>query len=204
MVEQEIGPDALIVDVDYHFVPGSMLAKQKEVIRNEMLTLYEAGLIQGHEVRKYLATSVPDVFRRSYDLQEARAKRVLHKMIKENAQHQPMPFDDPQVFMAVFQEFMLSHKWDGLPQQTQQLLLQTWQGYAVQHQQQQMQQMQMQAMMAQATGGGAGGTPAKQSKPQGAESPEEPVVRGAQDMERRATGSMQPPQGFGEGRSFLQ
>jgi hypothetical protein len=204
MVEQEIGPDALIVDVDYHFVPGSMLAKQKEVIRNEMLTLYEAGLIEGHEVRKYLATSVPDVFRRSYDLQEARAKRVLHKMIKENAQHQPMPFDDPQVFMAVFQEFMLSHKWDGLPEMTQQLLLQTWQGYAVQHQQQQMQQIQMQAMIAQATGGGAGGTPAKPSKSQGAESPEEPVVRGAQDMERRATGAMQPPQGFGEQRSFLQ
>jgi hypothetical protein len=204
MIEQEISPNHLEADVDYHFVPGSMLAKQKEVIRNEMLTLFGAGLIQPHEVRKYLATAVPDVFRRSYDLQEARARRILHQVVKGGTQVQPMPFDDPQVFGSVLQEFMLSHKWDGLPDQEKQMLLQLWQAYQVQHQQQQMQQMQMQAMVAQTTGGGKGGTPAKQT---GGESPDtegSEATRGAQDMERQATGAMAPPQGFGEQRSLLQ
>jgi hypothetical protein len=43
MVEHEISPDDLKADVDYTFTPGSMLSRQKESVKNELLELLQAG-----------------------------------------------------------------------------------------------------------------------------------------------------------------
>lgn len=205
MVEYEIGPDQLTVDVDYHFVPGSMLAKQKEVIRNEMLTLMQAGLVQPFEAKKFLSSATPDVFRRSYDLQHARARRNLNSIVHSQEQVQPAPFEDPEVHAAAYQEFMLSHRYEGLDDRTKDIMLQTWQAYTVQAQEAKQRELQMQAQVAQQTVPGV--TPSPQAQPQEQATPTAEGTaegRGPQDLERQATGAMAPPEGFGQSRFFLQ
>jgi hypothetical protein len=45
---------------------------------------------------------VPDVFRTSYNLQEAKARRTLQRILRAPArsQVQPAPFDDPAIAAA--------------------------------------------------------------------------------------------------------
>jgi hypothetical protein len=85
LVESEILPDQLDTDIDYYFTPGSMLSKQKEAVRNEMLALRDAGMIDNATCRKFIATAVPDVFRTSNDLHEAKARRNLNDILRKDA-----------------------------------------------------------------------------------------------------------------------
>jgi hypothetical protein len=123
-------------DVDYTFTPGSMLSRQKESVKNELIELMKAGLIDGATVKKHLSTAVPDVFRTSYNLQEAKARRLLQKILRAAGpvQVNPAPFDDPAVCCSVIEEFALTAKWDLIGQSKQQQILQLWQTYKQQQQ----------------------------------------------------------------------
>ena len=135
MVEKELKPEHLEADVDYFFVPGSMLSHQKESIRNEMLELMDKGIMKPWEVRKYLPAAVPDAFRGSYDLQEAKVRRNLDRILTgELAQVGPDPWDDAVTQVAVLEEFMLTAKWDVLGQPEKAAIMQYWQALKLQAQ----------------------------------------------------------------------
>jgi hypothetical protein len=200
MVEHEISPDDLKADVDYTFVPGSMLSRQKEAVKNEMLALLQAGLVDAATVKKHLSTAVPDVFRSSYSLQEAKAKRTLQRILRATGpiQVQPAPFDDPAIHCGVIEEFALTAKWDLLAPEQQQQIMQLWQTYKVQ------QQMAAQQAAAAAAGaqqqppGGPPGAPKPAGQggapPQlGAADKPHQAAAGAEQLEDAATKAQQPP-----------
>lgn len=115
LVESEILPEHLDTEVDYYFTPGSMMSRQKEAVRNEMIALMDKGLVNPNQARKHIATAVPDVFRTSYDLQEAKARRVLSKILRKGERDlQPDPVDDPEIHSEIIRELMLTEKWDVL------------------------------------------------------------------------------------------
>ena len=131
MVEHEISPEDLAADVDYTFTPGSMLSRQKEAVKNELLELMGVGLVDPATVKKHLSTAVPDVFRTSYNLQEAKARRTLQRILRASGPVavQPAPFDDPAIACSVLEEFALTAKWDLVGQEKQSQITQLWQAY---------------------------------------------------------------------------
>ena len=134
LTEHEIGPDEVAVDVDYTFSPGSMMSKQKDAVKNELMQLLQLGLVDAATVRKNLATATPDVFRLSYDLQEAHARRLLQRILKspEPKPYQPQPWEDPAVHASVLQEYMLSAKWEEFAETPQrEAIAQLWQVYTL-------------------------------------------------------------------------
>lgn len=198
LVEHEIGPDVLKVDVDYTFVPGSMLSRQKDAVKNEMFTLLEAGVISLAELRKHLPTVTPDMFRLSYDLQEAKARRLLSKMKRQSTPTPvtPEPWDDPQVFAGVLEEYMLSAEWEQFATSAQKgAVSQLWQAYKLQAQMAAAGQAMPGAPGAAAQagqpapGGVDGGTPAggEPMQPGGV-----PGTAGAQSLEEEAVSEMEP------------
>lgn len=131
MVEHELSPETACADVDYTFTPGSMMSRQKEAVKNELFQLLETGLVDPATVRKHLATAVPDVFRTSYNLQEAKARRQLQRILRASVPPAiaPAPFDDPMVHTAVIEEFALTAKWDLIGPSKQGQVMQLWQAY---------------------------------------------------------------------------
>jgi hypothetical protein len=110
MPEQEILPEDLDVEVDYLFQPGSMLSRQKEAVKNELLTLREQGLVDDYTVRKVLSSATPDAFRQGYGMQEAAARRKLQFVLRNKPMQRPNlePWEDPAIFLGVIEEFCLS------------------------------------------------------------------------------------------------
>jgi hypothetical protein len=189
LVEHEITPEQLCVDVDYAFLPGSMMARQKEAVKNEMLSLKEAGLISDVTVKRNLSAAIPEAFALDFDTQEAHARRVLDNLTKtDNADpYQPQPWEDPAVHAEILGEWLLSERAErfynaGVRDRVAQL----WQVYA---------------QMANPAPAPAAGQPAAPAGPVapismdangGAPAPAE----GAQMMEQMAT-EVAPPPGFG-------
>jgi hypothetical protein len=197
LIEHEIGPDEIAVDVDYTFAPGSMMSRQKDAVKNEMLQLLQLGLVDAATVRKNLATATPDVFRLSYDLQEAHARRVLSQILKatQPEPYQPQPWEDPAVHASVLEEYMLSAKWDEFAETPQkEVIMQLWQVYK------QMQQPQQPAPPPSAGGAPPSGAPAApQASPANIPTPSGMApIQGAEQLEAAATRTMAPPPGFGE------
>jgi hypothetical protein len=191
------------VDVDYTFVPGSMLSRQKDAVKNEMLELLKQGLVSHAEVRKYLPTATPDVFRLSYDLQEAAARRMLQTLKRAVQPTVPTmePWQDPQVFAGVLEEFMLTAAFED-PQLVsdgqRKVIAQAWQAYKVKAEQAAM------AMAQRASPGLAAGAAAAQPSPAamdpgsvtpttGAESMVAGPAEGALSLEDAADSAMSPP-----------
>jgi hypothetical protein len=116
MPEQEILPDDLDVEVDYVFQPGSMLSRQKEAVKNELLTLKDAGRVDDYTVRKVLSSAVPDAFRQGYGMQEACARRKLQHVLRNKPLQPPSPdpWEDPNVFLGVIEEFLLSARYEQM------------------------------------------------------------------------------------------
>lgn len=136
MVEQDIDPEMIAVDVDYTFSPGSMMSRQKDAVKNEMLELKKEGLLPATTVLKHLASAVPDVFRLEYDLQYAHARRMLSSILKVKEgplpQPQPQPWEDAGVHAQVLQEFMLTSKYtDFTSDEQRSLIAQLWQTYTL-------------------------------------------------------------------------
>lgn len=130
LIETELLPDQLDTDVDYFFQPGSMLQIQKETVRNEMLALRDARLIDDQTVKKFLPTAVPDVFRLSNDLHEAKARRNLSKILRDGVRNlQPDPFDVAAVHVQVLESCMLTQRWDVLGEGEKQAITELWQAY---------------------------------------------------------------------------
>lgn len=192
LAEREILPEHLDSDVDYFFTPGSMLSKQKEAVKNELLELRSQGLIDDATVKKFLSSAVPDAFRESYNLQEAHARRMLSDALEgapdgeQPTPIQPNPWDDAGVHRMIIEEFLLSAKWDATPQQQKQVIMQLWQAYALMQQQQQMAMQSAQAPQPGAQPGAQGQLGAQQQQPfEGAQ--------GASALEQQATQAMQQP-----------
>lgn len=190
LVERELRPEHLQVEVDYRFLPGSMLTRQKEAVKNEMLTLLERGLIERWEVRKYIATAVPDVWRRSYDLQEASARRILERVIRGEEEAVPAPWQDSQVHAAVLEEFMLTRRFELLAEDQRQRVIQLWQAYRLAQAPE-----QPEPSPAGAPPGAAVGEPAA-AAPSGARAESFPVPAGAEALAREAEAAEQPPPGY--------
>lgn len=197
LLESEIAPEHLDFKADYYFVPGSMVSRSKEAVKNELFQLKELGLVSDALIRKVLPSSVPDAFRESYDLHEAKAERVLHDLI-DNAEMQiaPKPYDDIQVHLMVFQEFMLTKRFELLSDETRTRLEQYWQ--ALQY---------MLAPPPPGPGQPGAGAPA----PPGGAPPGPPIggppppppggvappAPGAETLAAEAAGAVAPPPGFG-------
>lgn len=140
LIESEVLPDHLETDIDYYFTPGSMLSKQKEAVRNEMIALMNEGLIDKATARKFIAPGVPDVFRQSNDLHEAKARRNLEDILRRGEQVTADPWDDPTVHLGVYQEYMLTRKWKVTGEEEQKAIIQLWQSFRLMLQQQQPEQ----------------------------------------------------------------
>ncbi|MFL5912772.1 MAG: hypothetical protein ACJ768_19675 [Gaiellaceae bacterium] len=200
MVEHEISPEDLKADVDYTFVPGSMLSRQKEAVKNEMMQLLQMGLVDPATVKKHLSTAVPDVFRSSYTLQEAKAKRTLQRILRASGpiNVQPAPFDDPAIACGVLEEFALTAKWDLIAPEKQQQVMQLWQAYKVQQQMAAQQAAAAAANAAPAAPGGPPGAPKPGAQGGGApllgaaEKPHE-AAAGAEQLEDEAVKAKTPP-----------
>lgn len=197
LLEMEVAPEHLDVKVDYQFVPGSMLSRSKEAVRNELFALKEQGLVDDATIRKVLPTAVPDAFRQSYDLHESKARRILHELLNDaEAQVAPQPYDDLQVHVMVFQEFMLTKRFELLGDTQRQKLQQYWQACIV--------GLQPPAPPPGAPPGPGGGAPPPggappvggEGGPAGAAGVP-PVAQGAQTLEAAAQ-AVAPPPGFGE------
>jgi hypothetical protein len=184
LIETEVTPDHLDTEIDYFFSPGSMLSKQKEAVRNEMIQLRDAGLIDNTVARKFIATSVPDVFRQSNDLQEAKARRNLSAILRQGKTIQAEPWDDPAVAIGVLTEYMISQKWQVTSETAKQAIAQLWQSY------------RLMMMPAAAPVDPNAPPPAQPGQPIGApssSSPESgPTAKGAKGLERRAEQRMKP------------
>jgi hypothetical protein len=191
MVETEIKPEHQKANVDYFFVPGSMMSRQKEAIKNEVLELQGRGLLQPWEARKFLTTTVPEAFRRSYDLQEAKARSNLEKILDgEATQIQPQPWEDPDVGSAVLEEFMLTKKFELVDDDARKAIMQLWQAYQLSRQMRAAGQPQQPTHDAGTPGGGAAPTP--QPQLDGAAPAE-----GAELLEQQATEAMEAPEPAG-------
>lgn len=195
--EAEVSPKDLEVDVDYVFTPGSMLSRQKESVKNELLQLLQLQLVDVATVRKYLPTAVPDAFKVSHDLQYQKARRQLRDLVRRVVPQVALePWQDPAVVAGVLEEFLLSAKAERLGQPQRLAVMQLWQAAKVT-----LQQMQMQAAAAnaasqagrpnQATGGPGGGQPI--GSPDAFSTP-----GGVAELEGRAKESQSPPAGYGE------
>ncbi len=204
MIEHEVSPEALRADVDYTFLPGSMLSRQKEAVRNELLALKDAGLISPEMVLKHFPTSTPDVFRASFDLQQAAARNVLRDLrtLAEPQPIQPQPWENAAIFAGVLAEYMLTQQFKKkLDPERQKLIAQTWQVY---------EQMRLLALMGQmgqpvsgpvdpngASGGSASGAPAGPGQGPPVASPPPPGMdsqAGANAIEANATKAMRAPE----------
>lgn len=204
MATEEVPPEAWQVDVDYHFLPGSMLSKNKENIRNEMIQLLQLNLIEPFRVRKYLASSVPDVFRQSYDLQEAKARRVLSSITRgEVIEYELKPWDNPEIFKATIEEYLLSAKSDLLGNEAKNALTNLWSGLTevIQQQQQAQLEAQIKAKVAEQTQKQEINARAKPPDPTEQQEGQEDAgfegLKGAQQLQRQATAAMTPPGQFG-------
>lgn len=206
MVWQEVSPEKWQSDVDYHFLPGSMLSRNKEAIRNEMIQLLQLGLVEPYDVKQYLSTAVPDIFRRSYDLHESKARRILSELTRgTKAQYQPMPWDNPEVFLSIFEEYMQTIKWELLDDQKKKPIIQVWQAMSQMFQQQRQQKLQEQVMLAQLAGKTtAAAKPPETGKPPSPEDSQRgsadagfAALSGANALQSEATGAMQPPAQYG-------
>lgn len=196
MLEHEVSPEQLRVDVDYTFLPGSMLSRQKEAIRNELLALKDAGLVTPEMVLKHFPTSTPDVFRLSYNLQNAAARNVLRDLttLETPQPHQPQPWENPAIFASVFEEFLLTEKFrKRTDPQRQALIVQTWQTYK---------QMQFASMQPTAPAAGGSGAPAAggQAGPMQPPTPGMDPAAGAANLEQSATTAMSAPEPGAPGR----
>jgi hypothetical protein len=189
LVESEILPDQLDTDIDYFFTPGSMLSKQKEAVRNEMIALRDAGLIDNATARKFIATAVPDVFRTSNDLHEAKARRNLEDIIRRGEQPEADPWDSPEVHLSIYTEYMLTRKWKVTGEAEKKKITQLWQAFSL---------MKQQTDAATAAAARPAGAPAP-----GAPDPAEPVDRpppvnplpsGASQLEDDATKAQRAPE----------
>lgn len=115
LVEREIRPEHLDQDVDYRFTPGSMLSRQKESVKNELMALFEAGLIEAWQLKKLLPTGLPDAIRGSNDQHEAKTRRRLSKILNGDLEPViPDPWDNPVIALSVLEEFMLTVQWETL------------------------------------------------------------------------------------------
>jgi hypothetical protein len=208
MVYQEVRPEKWQSDVDYQFVPGSMLSKNKEAIRNEMIQLLQLGLVSANDVKQYLSTAVPDIFRRSYDLHESKARRVLTEIVRGvRAEYQPQPWDKAEIFIGIFEEYMQTVKFELLDDSKKQKLILLWQQYAQIMQQQRMMHMQEQVQLAQLAGKTTAAAKPPTDAPQTPVPPQEEArgradagfngLAGAQGMQQQATDAMQPPDNYG-------
>lgn len=193
LLESEIAPEHLDFKADYQFVPGSMLSRSKEAVKNELFQLKEQGLVSDALIRKVMPTSVPDAFRESYDLHESKARRTLHDLLNDpDLQVAPKPYDDLNVHLMVFTEFLLTKRFELLGDRQRAKLEQYWQA--------------LQAMLAPPpTGqpgkpGGAapaalGGAVPPPAGPPGAVAP---AAEGAENLAAAAEAAVAPPPG-GEG-----
>jgi hypothetical protein len=188
MVEVDIRPEMLKANVDYFFVPGSMMSRQKEAIKNEVLELKSQGLLQPWEARKWIATVAPEAFRRSHSLQETKARRNLERLLKGDVtQIQPDPWEDPDVGAGVLEEFMLTRKWEYLGDTKKQAVAMLWQAYQVMRQQRAAQQQAAAARAGGQPGGGGPGQPGAGGAP----------AAGAAELEQTATEAMEQPEPAG-------
>jgi hypothetical protein len=196
LVESEILPEHLDTEVDYFFTPGSMMSRQKEAIRNEMIALMKEGLVDPNVVKKHIATASPDVFRTSYDLQEAKARRVLSKILRHGERGlMPDRVDDPAIHLDVIKELMLTSKWDVLGDEEKQSIEQLFAAHEATIAQQQLAAQQaanpaLAAAPPAPTGSG-------EQPPLGAPPAAPGVAEGASELEA-AAGGMAPPAGFGQ------
>jgi hypothetical protein len=187
LVESEILPDQLDTDIDYFFTPGSMLSKQKEAVRNEMISLRDSGLIDNATARKFIATAVPDVFRTSNDLHEAKARRNLQDILRRGEQPEADPWDDPTVHLGIYTEYMLTRKWKVTGAEEKQKITQLWQAFSLMKQ-------NADAAAAAASAppppaGSGGGKP-----PIGAPPNTNPIPEGAKQLEDNASQAQAAPE----------
>lgn len=195
LVESEILPEHLDTEIDYFFTPGSMMSRQKEAIRNEMIALMDKGLIDPRQAKKHIATAVPDVFRTSYDLQEAKARRVLSKILRGGERGiVPDPVDDPAIHSDVIKELMLTSRWDVLGDEEKQAIQQVYDAHQATIAQQQLAAAQPPAPAA----APAPPVPAPEAPPLGAPPQAPGIPEGAAELEAAAGGKMAPPSDFGQ------
>lgn len=187
LVESEILPDQLDTDVDYFFTPGSMLSKQKEAVRNEMLALRDAGMIDDATCRKFIATGVPDVFRTSNDLHEAKARRNLQDILRRGEQPEADPWDNPDVHLNVYTEYMLTRKWKITGEEEKAKITQLWQAFSLMKQNN---EAAAAAAAAPPPAPGSGGKPPIGAPP----SSDGGIPAGAQDLEGKATKAQTAPE----------
>lgn len=190
LAEAEILPEDLNVEVDYRFSPGSMLSRNKEAIKNEVLQLVEIGFIDPLTARKALSVAVPEAFRQAYDAQVASAKRRVYgiRRGKQSAVMPPEPWENPDVHVAVIEETLLSQNFkDFWPPDAQAVLKQLWQAYQAVRTQRMMEQQRLQAPKAPPEQPGEVG-PAKEQQ------------SGPKNLEARATESQQPSGGAPPGQ----
>jgi hypothetical protein len=188
LIETEITPEHLDTDIDYFFTPGSMLSKQKEAVRNEMIQLRDAQLIDNATARKFISTAVPDVFRQSNDLQEAKARRNLSAILRQGKTIQADPWDDPTVAIGVLTEYMLSHKWQVTGDAEKQMIAQLWQSYKL------MLAPPPPDPNAPAQPGQPSPQPGQPAPAPSSHDPENsPMAKGARGLEGRAARHMKPP-----------
>jgi hypothetical protein len=187
MVERDIDPEYLGVDVDYTFTPGSMMSRQKDAVKNEMMQLMDKGLLPQATVLKHLSSAVPDVFRLEYDLQYAHARRMLEAIRKAKPETplvppQPQPWEDAPIHAQVFQEFMLTTEYEEFMRPDQKALIaQVWQTYTLMAQPQ-----PAGAPSAPPPGGGA-----PPGAPIGAPDAGMQPAAGAEQMDRNASAAME-------------
>ncbi len=137
LAEAEISPEDLDVEVDYSFSPGSMLSRNKEAIKNEIVQMMELGLIDAMTAKKAFSSAVPELFRQSYDAQVASARRKVKAITRQKQERvrPPQPWEDPNVHVAMVEEELLSERFYHYPEAVQQTLLMLWQGYQTVRQQ---------------------------------------------------------------------
>ncbi len=193
LIDTSIGPDTYSVDVDFVFTPGSMLARQKEAIKNELLQLMQVGLVDQATVRKAFPAAVPDTFKQSFDLQYAKARRQLKAIMHGDAPQLAMdPWQDPAVVASVVQEFLLSVRFETLPQDRQQAVLLFWQTAV------QAQSAQAPAQPGQPTPGQPmPAQPVPMAEPMAADPAAQLVMAGPQGLANDAEQAMAPPPEFG-------
>ena len=132
LLESEISPEHLDTNADYYIVPGSMLAINRESVKNELITAVQAGIPIPPDVQmRALDSGAPDAFRESYDPQVAHAKNVLHRIVRKGETGiQPEPWDNAQVHMHVLGTFLLDSQSLAIPERRQEVA-RLWQAYAM-------------------------------------------------------------------------
>jgi len=183
LAEAEIVPEDLDVEVDYQFQPGSMLSRNKEAVKNEIEQLREMGLIDDLTAKKAFSSAVPEVFRQSYDMQVASARRKVMAITRRrpDALTPPAPWENPDIHVAVIEETLISARFKEFPKEVQDDLGQLWQLYQVVRQQRAAEVQRAQQPPA-PTGGAGGGVAGPPGQPSGPD-----------QLAKTATAEMQPP-----------